>query len=328
MGTDDRALDILNTYSRHLLQCAQATAIAKEEHLQTLWSGYGKILRVTLEGGEWPTLIAKLISPPNEKSHPRGWNTDIGHQRKLRSYKVEETWYRDHVFSSEYWRTARFITAVSEDHGQMIAMEDLDAAGYDLRKQTVSLPEMKACLSWLANFHAFYLGKEPLGLWAEGTYWHLDTRPEELRVMRDGPLKRKAAAIDQALKSCRYRTIVHGDAKLANFCFAADGRVAAVDFQYVGGGCGMKDVAYFLSSCLYEDGCEQHEKELLDHYFAVLREAVQLDEQESIELENEWRGLYAMAWADFTRFLEGWMPTHRKLHRYSRGMVTQALRNL
>lgn len=321
-------MEILDTYSHYLLQATQATAIVKEELIQTLWSGYGKILRVTMEGGNWPSVIVKLVSPPTEKNHPRGWNTNIGHQRKLRSYQVEETWYRDHVIESTQCRTPRFISAVSESHSQLIMMEDLDASGYYLRKQVITLHEMKSCLSWLASFHASYLGKAPVGLWEEGTYWHLDTRPEEFRVMRDSILKRKATSIDHALRSCEYRTFVHGDAKLANFCFAEDGRVAAVDFQYVGGGCGMKDVAYFLSSCLDEDECAQFEKELLNHYFDVFRKVVRLDASECIQLENEWRDLYAMAWADFTRFLEGWMPTHRKLHRYSRKMAEQALKSL
>jgi len=40
---------------------------------------------------------------------------------------------------------------------------------------------------------------------------------------------------------------VHGDAKLANFCFSRDGKkVAAVDFQYVDGGCGMKDLSRII----------------------------------------------------------------------------------
>lgn len=90
----------------------------------------------------------------------------------------------------------------------------------------------------------------------------------------------------------------------------------------------MKDVAYFLSSCLNEDECAQYEQELLDHYFEVLEKATHLEPTKYAQLEKEWRDLYAMAWADFTRFLEGWMPTHRKLHRYSRTMVDQALQHL
>ena len=65
--------------------------------------------------------------------------------------------------------------------------------------------------------------------------------------------------------NCKFKTIVHGDAKLANFCFSHDlSNVAAVDFQYVGGGCGMKDVAYFLGSCLNDQELRTTENELLD----------------------------------------------------------------
>ena len=58
----------------------------------------------------------------------------------------------------------------------------------------------------------------------------------------------EAPELDRRLRAARFQTLVHGDAKPANFCFdARRGAVAAVDFQYVGGGCGMKDVAYLLS---------------------------------------------------------------------------------
>ena len=53
-----------------------------------------------------------------------------------------------------------------------------------------------------------------------------------------------------------------------------DRQVAAVDFQYVGGGCGIKDVAYFIGSCLYEEDCERYEEGLLDWYFSQLKEAL------------------------------------------------------
>ena len=99
--------------------------------------------------------------------------------------------------------------------------------------------------------------------------------------------------------------------------------VAAFDFQYVGGGCGMKDVVYFLGSCLTEKDCEKHETELLDHYFQILKQetnAAYFD-----PLEKEWRALYAIAWADFTRFLIGWMPFHNKLNSYNLQLVQRAM---
>ena len=191
--------------------------------------------------------------------------------------------------------------------------------------------EMQACLRWLANFHATFIGKQPAGLWAVGTYWHLDTRPDELAVLDDAALKAAAKRIDQRLNNAHYQTFVHGDAKLANFCFSADGeQVAALDFQYVGGGCGMKDVAYFIGSCLYEEDCERYETELLDYYFARLREALgQRDSGiDTDALEQEWRALYPLAWSDFHRFMKGWSPGHWKVHSYSERITREVVARL
>ena len=100
----------------------------------------------------------------------------------------------------------------------------------------------------------------------------METRPQELAVLADRSLRVAASGIDEKLNTCAYKTFVHGDAKLANFCFAEDGKVAGVDFQYVGGGCGMKDVAYFIGSCLNEKDCERLEAKILDTYFGYLQQ--------------------------------------------------------
>jgi len=92
----------------------------------------------------------------------------------------------------------------------------------------------------------------------------LATRPDELDALEDCPLKAAAVTIDRRLANSQFQTFVHGDAKLAKFCFGADRRqVAAVDFQYVGGGCGMKDVAYLISSFHDEDDSERLGPDLL-----------------------------------------------------------------
>jgi thiamine kinase-like enzyme len=190
---------------------------------------------------------------------------------------------------------------------------------------------MKACLKWLANFHATFMGKEPSGLWAVGTYWHLETRPDELEALEDEALRASASKIDALLSSAHYQTLVHGDAKLANFCFSEDGlQVAAVDFQYVGGGCGMKDVAYFIGSCLYEEDCERHEDELLEYYFAELRAGLKRrnSDIDPDALEQEWRTLYPIAWTDFHRFVKGWSPGHWKIHSYSERLSREVIDKL
>ena len=213
----------------------------------------------------------------------------------------------------------------------IMVMEDLDASGFSGRRSQVTHAELDACLVWLANFHATFMGERPEGLWETGTYWHLDTRPDELAALDDGPLKTAAATIDRQLADSPFQTFVHGDAKLANFCFSEDGRrAAAVDFQYVGGGCGMKDVAYFISSCLHEDESEAMEAELLDMYFGLLADALDRvgNTLDVAALERDWRALYPVAWTDLYRFLQGWSPGHWKLHRYSERLAREVLESL
>lgn len=189
----------------------------------------------------------------------------------------------------------------------------------------------KVCLKWLANFHITFLLHEPKGLWEVGTYWHLKTRPDEFEKMKHQELKSKAQLIDDVLNQCKYQTIVHGDAKLANFCFSENGeQVAAVDFQYVGGGCGMKDIAYFLGSCLSSSECALYEKELLNFYFSALKKALEssiLNIDFSV-LEKEWRTMYPIACTDFTRFLLGWMPSHQKINNYNLNLMNSVLSSL
>lgn len=298
-----------------------ATKIYNMGVIQNLWSGYGKIVRYGLEGTDINSVVVKHVHLPEQKKHPRGWNTDHSHQRKLKSYEVETAWYM--TWSSKCSTLSRipkcFAVEYADDDVVMV-LEDLDAAGYPKRLHSVTREQIDTCLIWLANFHATFMAEQPTGLWQIGTYWHLETRPDELRDMDDLTLKLAAQAIDNRLNSCTFQTFVHGDAKLANFCFSTDGsRVSAVDFQYVGGGCGMKDVAYFIGSCLGEEDCERLETPLLECYFEALRKALtNSDKQIDFQaLESEWRSLFPVAWTDFHRFLKGWSPGHWKINSYS-----------
>ena len=62
--------------------------------VQSLWSGYGSIERIGLEGARVPSVIVKHVQPATG-NHPRGWNTGLSHQRKLKSYQVERYWYEN-----------------------------------------------------------------------------------------------------------------------------------------------------------------------------------------------------------------------------------------
>jgi len=316
-----------NSFDGIIKEILQTSAAKEIEVIQSLWSGYGKLSR--LELSEDKTVIAKNIILPSQSNHPRGWNTTNSHLRKIKSYQVETNWYKNYAYRcNNYCRVPLHFYSVAEENELLILMEDMDAAGYPIRKASLNKNETKLCLDWLAHFHATFLNEKPIGLWKTGTYWHFDTRPDEYETMKNGPLKDKAEAIDNRLNNCQFKTFVHGDAKVANFCFSDDlKKVAAVDFQYVGGGCGIKDVIYLMGSCLNDVQCEQYESELLDYYFASLKGALLLYKKDVDfqALEKEWRLLYPVAWTDFTRFLLGWMPTHQKINNYSKRLMAQVL---
>ncbi|MDX8406659.1 MAG: oxidoreductase family protein [Mariprofundus sp.] len=231
--------------------------------IESLWSGYGEIVRYALSGADVKSIVLKHVMFPSSVNHPRGWHNDLAHQRKVHSYEVEMNWYRDRAGRSDNgWRVPHCYALESVGDEHLMVLEDLDASGFPRRCTSLDLPGVLACLSWLANF-----------------------------------------------------------------CFSADGKnVAAVDFQYVGGGCGMKDVAYFLGSCLSDREHEQYEAALLDEYFRMLREALQRygKQVDPDAVEAEWRALFPLAQADFYRFLVGWMPTHWKINDYNK-RVTQAV---
>lgn len=305
--------------------------VSKTEMIQELWSGYGEIGRYLVEkDGIKKSYVVKHIDLSNPGNHPRGWNGSSSHQRKIKSYQVEAAFYSLYsAVCSDKSRIPKFYHFEQDEQQSFIVLEDLNQAGFDLRKTELNLDEVKVCLSWLANFHSKFLNIQPDNLWLQGSYWHLDTRPDEFYEMEDVQLKMFARDIDSELKNAKFKTIIHGDAKLANFCFS-ETSVAAVDFQYVGGGVGVADVAYFLGSCLSDDELSQYETELLNYYFNALKEdsKQRLNTEELVELETEWSRLYNWCIADFQRFLNGWSPDHKKVNSYAKSRTQTVLNEL
>lgn len=315
-----------------------ARAVGPGRTLQSLWSGYGEIQRVELDTSGPRSVIVKRVAPPSPSP---GWHakTRRSHERKLRSYAVEMAWYQQYAAElGPECRVPRALACHSNGAEWLFVLEDLDGAGYPARRRfqgpRLDSVAVEQCLTWLARFHARFLGVAPRELWTTGTYWHLETRPDELESMTNRRLRAAAAALDERLSGAKFRSFVHGDAKIENFCFparkASNAGVAAVDFQYVGGGAGIKDVAYFFSSIWGADECETEADEPLDYYFARLVEALgQRVTPLALEaLEHEWRSLYPVAWADFYRFLDGWAPGHAEDHAYSERMLHEALGQL
>jgi hypothetical protein len=300
--------------------------LLKIELIQNLWSGYGELVRLKFLN---KSIIVKHVKLPKVSSHPRGWNTDFSHQRKLKSFQVEVNWYKKFCKTiDENCRMPQGLKSYQTEDEFLIVMEDLSSAGFPFTSSYAYKPHLKSCLSWLANFHAKYMNVKTDIIWKIGTYWHLDTRPDEFELLEDNQLKQFAKPIDEILNNTKYQTIVHGDAKLANFCFNSAGTsCAAVDFQYVGHGCGMKDIVYFMSSAIEPEVCEKNEEWILDTYFNLLKTALEHYEKNiNIEdIEKEWRPLFCVAWADFQRFLKGWSPNHFKINDYSEELTSRAL---
>lgn len=297
-------------FENFFLKLTKENAVLSSFLLQELWSGYGKILRVKTDKKSY---IIKLIKFPNNSSHPKGWSSEFAHQRKVKSYQVEQNWYRFYRKNNHNIYTPQYYFSGSFNELKFLILEDLESIGYFPNK-SISFSEIELCIKWLANFHATFLKREPKSLWKNGTYWHLETRPDELKKIDDN-LKEAAPKIDKKLSLCPHQTILHGDAKLANFLFK-DNAVAAVDFQYSGSGVGVKDLVLFLSSVYNEDELFENEKKCLDIYFRELSNK---------DVEEKWRELYPYAWADFYRFLKGWSPEHFKINRYSQFMTQKVL---
>lgn len=300
-----------------VLKTTNSHKINDIEIIQNLWSGYGQLCRVKTESH---SVIVKLITFPTRENHPRGWNTDFSHQRKVKSYQVEMNWYRQYVQKIENAKMAKLLLCGEENSHQYLILEDLLESNF-YPKHSPYKSDINLCLKWMASFHAHYLKVSPEKLWESGTYWHLATRPHELEALEDKELKNVASLIDKKLNDAKYQTLVHGDAKLANFLFR-DNDVAAVDFQYVGGGVGVKDLAYFLSSIFSEDELFEKEESCLNYYFDILNS---LCGEEGDKIEAEWRELYPYAWCDFYRFLQGWSPGHPKINQYSEQMKNKVL---
>lgn len=295
--------------------------------LQTLWSGYGQCFRFYSPRLQ-TNLVAKAISPPARPQHPKGWHTTDSHQRKLDSYAIEHHFYQHYPAKLTHSPVPVLLASDQHNHQRLLIMQDLDVLGYCARHTSLTLDQAQPVIAYLAGFHAALMDTHDTSLWQWGSYWHLPTRQQEWAAMPEGELKRQAAAIHQTLVRARFTTVIHGDAKVANFCFSEDGaRVAAVDFQYPGRGTGVQDLAYFIGSALSDDEQLHGLNKCLDTYFTTLKQAL-APQYCAQDVEREWRELYPFACADFQRFLSGWSPQHVKLNQALEAQTRLALTQL
>jgi hypothetical protein len=130
---------------KEILEKTGASTIIGTQSVQTLWSGYGEIKRYFLKGWKYPSVIVKHIILPNANNH-RGWNTSLSHQRKLTSYQVERTWYKEFApLTVTNCRVPHSYNTVEEGAELLLILEDLDAIGYHIRLQTTGSCNNRKC---------------------------------------------------------------------------------------------------------------------------------------------------------------------------------------
>jgi len=272
-----------------------------------LWKGMGSVheLRIRTQEGEDVVFLAKRIQLPKKCS-------SLGDRRKKDSYEVEATFYSkghaEEMIQAGCPVPFPLLVDHSRGSGLTICMTKLHGLPGRLNEE-----QSRAALSWLARLHGTYWG--PLadaaverGLQPQGTFWYLDTRPEELANMPsrgwEGRLKLAAKALDLRLKADPMQTICHGDPKGENMLFAEKGgelEALVYDFQYLGKAPPTKDLAYLFTCASSSPELEQR---LLRFYHSELSKV--LEGRHVPPTFEELDASLALSFCDLARWMSGW----------------------
>ena len=293
---------------------ADSVQDVRARSIASLWAGMGTVytLAITPASGAPVTLCAKRVSLPDECD-------SIGDQRKKDSYDVEAAFYsRGHAerLIAAGARVPFPLHVEARAGGVTIVMTQLEGS-------SSAHGEAEAFVTWLATLHATYWGERSDvacgaegGLQAQGCYWHLDTRPDEHRRIRDPRMKlvrgargrrrrrraestamfnapsrarpmaarappprvrsQAARAIDLRLKADACQGVCHGDAKGANILYARDDSGACVPLVYDFQYCGKACVTKDLAYFFNVEAGHGDEARLLQLYHREL--CTRLDE--------------------------------------------------
>jgi hypothetical protein len=291
--------------SRLLKHCRQGKDEQSDWQVKrtcSLWGGKGFVYEITTI----PPIIIKYVS---ESGDPLAMS--LSDRRKAESYQVEANFYeRVAPFLLEkHLKIPRPLYVERRETQVVICMSKLTGETPYLQD-----PHTRAVLQWLATLHAATWGgteRHPnlTGLLQPvGTYWHLDTRPDEHASMKQkgwqGRLKLAARALDNRLKRDSMQCCCHGDAKEANMLFSREGDTIVVgmyDFQYAGWGTPTRDLSYFLSVAAHDNSLE-----LLRFYHTELLQKLGDDQQHAAPSFEALQDSLEIAYADWVRFQCGW----------------------
>ena len=146
--------------------------VGRVELIQSLWSGCGQVARVWVEGrgaegagaSKEQSVVIKHVKMPTRIEHPRGWNTDRSAQRKVRSYDVETHWYAQYSgrcgSAAGGCRVPGYLGHAAWGDERLLVLEDIDAGGFDGRRDASGICAVGATRAALAGAKAAGLSVE------------------------------------------------------------------------------------------------------------------------------------------------------------------------
>lgn len=186
-----------------------------------------------------------------------------------------------------------FANVDTESLNSILIMEDM-AAGVEFcdQKTPMSLARARSQVELLAKVHGSFYGKPdkqkliepylPMVEWCNLTQEAINWSDARIRGFLAGNevipprLYKRADEVDPATKralashSSLPTTLVHSDTHLKNWYVAADGQMGLSDWQICVRGCGVRDLAYAVSTALTIEDRRNWEMELIRHYLDCL----------------------------------------------------------
>lgn len=273
---------------------AKCNAKIQIKTLCRLWAGMGHVYEVSFGRNANDKFIVKSVDPSQITD-------SIGDCRKAASYKVEANFYQqyaDNLMDVHELPLPRPYHVERNGNQTIICMPKLKPGSRNGGKVEEKV------VKWLARLHAATWGSNAEGLQHIGSYWYLDTRPEEHANMPrtgwQGRLKHAARAIDSRLQRDPMQCIIHGDAKEANILWTDVGELAMCDFQYCGKGPPTRDLAYFFCSSTNPEDEDALLQVYYEELIKLLPDTVTKPTFEKLQESLE------VAFCDYARFMAGW----------------------
>jgi hypothetical protein len=263
-------------------------------------------------------LESVVVKCPSEDPTSRATSLEFG------LYEKELLWYQELRERSLIHCPSYFGSWFDADTGDFqLLLQDCAPARQGDQLQGASVSQVFAGVKELAYLHAPFIGDESLAahplfekdqsmrairialyseFWPQFKDRYKNRLDAEILAMGD-VVAEHYAALEQ--RQSPLTTLVHGDFRLDNLLFGSDDeRPYVLDWQTLGIGCPMKDVAYFIGTSI-EDREERRANEmaLLDCYFGTLEQAGVTFDRDILLMEYRLQAISGLIMAVFSSML-------------------------